>query len=104
VTVNVGTRFLELNNELTVLARESARKSLELERARGDLQRSLDELNASHWHLRKIQEVLPICMDCGKVKTGAARWEDVVEYLKKNSLFLSHGYCPECGDLALARG
>ena len=35
-------------------------------------------------------------MHCGKVKTGEARWEGVVDYLKKNSLFLSHGFCPDC--------
>jgi heme-degrading monooxygenase HmoA len=101
--VNAGANLLELNNELAVLARENARKGLELERARADVQRTLDELNATHWHLRKIQEVLPICMKCGKVKTGDASWESVVEYLRKNTLFLSHGYCPDCGALALAR-
>jgi heme-degrading monooxygenase HmoA len=101
--VNAGAKLLELNNEMTVLARENARKGLELERARSDAQRALDELNATHWHLRKIQEVLPICMECGKVKTSDARWESVVEYLKKNTLFLSHGYCPDCGARAIAR-
>jgi hypothetical protein len=35
-------------------------------------------------------------MYCGRVKTGTAHWEDVVEYLKQNSLFLSHGCCPDC--------
>jgi response regulator RpfG family c-di-GMP phosphodiesterase len=53
-------------------------------------------LDNSYWHLRKIQEVLPICMECGKVKTSDSSWEDVVNYLKKNTNFLSHGYCPEC--------
>ena len=100
---DAAAKFVELNNELTVLARESARRAFELERTKSDLQRSLDELNASHWHLRKIQEVLPICMDCGKVKTGVSRWEDVAEYLRENSLFLSHGYCPECGEREMAR-
>ena len=60
------------------------------------LQTSYDHLDKSFWHLRKLQEVLPICMRCGKVKTADAAWEDVVTYLKNNSLFLSHGYCPEC--------
>ena len=100
---NVATKLVEINNELAVLAREDARRKDELDRARNDLQRTLDELNASHWHLRKIQEVLPICMDCGKVRAGAGGWESVVDYLKENSLFLSHGFCPECEVRMLAR-
>ncbi len=80
--------MLQLNNELAVLSREHARRGKELERA-------LEELKTSNWHLKKIQEVLPICMECGKVKT-TSQWEDVLSYLKENALFLSHGYCPDC--------
>lgn len=87
--------LVRLNNELAVLSREHARRGRELEAA-------LAEIDRSYWHLKKIQEVLPICMDCGRVKTGEASWESVVDYLKKNSLFLSHGYCPECADRARA--
>lgn len=75
---------------------EDSRSSLE-----GDnrtLKAAYDHLDQSFWHLRKIQEVLPICMECGKVKTTETSWEDVVSYLKKNTMFLSHGYCPECAN------
>ena len=87
--------LLHLNNQLTVLSRENAQRNKELEKAKCDLTRAMEDLRTSHWHLRKIQEVLPICMDCGKVETGV-EWQDVVTYLKKNALFLSHGYCPDC--------
>jgi heme-degrading monooxygenase HmoA len=80
--------MLRLNNELAVLSRENVRRGRELERA-------MEELKTTTWHLKKIQEVLPICMDCGKVKTSA-KWEDVLSYLKENAPFLSHGYCPDC--------
>lgn len=80
--------MLQLNNELSVLSREHARRGKELER-------TLEELKTSHWHLKKIQEVLPLCMECGMVKT-TTQWEDVVSYLKENAPFLSHGYCPVC--------
>lgn len=33
---------------------------------------------------------------CSTVKTADASWEDVVSFLKNNSMFLSHGYCPDC--------
>lgn len=62
------------------------------------MQDAYEQLQNSFWHLRKIQEVLPICMGCGKVKTNDSSWEDVVQYLKNNALFLSHGYCPECAE------
>jgi hypothetical protein len=80
--------ILRLNNELSTLGRELTRRSRELDHA-------LQDLKTSHWHLKKIQEVLPICMECGKVKT-TTQWEDVVSYLKTNAMFLSHGYCPAC--------
>ncbi len=65
------------------------------------LQETLDTLKKSHWHLRKLQEVLPICVVCGKVKSAEAKWEDVHTYLRANAEFLSHGYCPDCGRQAL---
>jgi len=60
------------------------------------LKAAYDQLDKSFWHLRKIQEVLPICVMCGKVKTSDSSWEDLVKYVRDNSRFLSHGYCPEC--------
>ncbi len=89
-------QLLELNNSLTVMTREKARQAKALEQARAKLEATLEELDTSYWHLRKIQEVLPICTVCGRVKTGDSSWEQVVDYLKRNSLFLSHGLCPDC--------
>jgi hypothetical protein len=89
-------KLIETNNELVVNSRELARRTRELEHARETLQSTLEELESSYWHLKKIQEVLPICMGCKKVKTSEATWEDVVDYLEQNALFLSHGYCPDC--------
>ena len=92
----LGQELMDLNNRLAVLVRENERKAKALAAANRKLESTLQELNQSYWHLRKIQEVLPICMECGKVKTGDAKWEAVVDYLKANTLFLSHGYCPDC--------
>ena len=71
-------------------------KTTELAAANVKLQETLDELHRTHWHLRKIAEVLPMCAECGKVKPGDGEWASVVDYLRDNSLFLSHGCCPEC--------
>jgi hypothetical protein len=94
----------DLNNRLAVEIRESARKGKELERVNQRLQETLHELDTMYWHLRKIQEVLPICLECGKVKTAEGTWQTLVEYLKANSRFLSHGYCPKCYARIVAGG
>jgi response regulator RpfG family c-di-GMP phosphodiesterase len=57
---------------------------------------TLDDLRESHWHLRRIEELLPICSYCGKVRTEEAYWQSVEEYLRENSNFLTHSICPEC--------
>lgn len=91
-------QLIGLNNELSVLMRENARQNKALTKAQADLTNSYDELKNSNWHLKKIQELLPICMGCGKVKTGDTTWDDLTTYFKQNSAFLSHSYCPDCGD------
>jgi heme-degrading monooxygenase HmoA len=96
--------LLELNNRWALLVREYEKNARALRQTSEELEKALAELNESHWHLRKIQETLPICMYCGKVKTGDAHWQGVVEYLKANSLFLSHGCCPNCLPLMEGEG
>jgi response regulator RpfG family c-di-GMP phosphodiesterase len=98
-------RLLNQLAHLNQSVKDSASRIEELETAQSSMsyenrviRESYDQLQNSFWHLRKIQEVLPICMGCGKVKTDEASWEDVVDYLKSNALFLSHGYCPECAE------
>ncbi len=94
----VAEELLMLNNELSVLSRENARRNRELESARRELADALAELESSYWHLRKIQEHMPLCMRCGKMKTGEAEWESLVDYLRSNDILVSHGYCPACAD------
>ncbi len=93
--------LMRLNNELSTMARERARRQRELDRTRRELEATLEELETSYWHLQKIQEVLPVCMQCGKVKTVDLEWQSVIDYLKANDVFLSHGYCPDCADTVL---
>ncbi|HYP04695.1 MAG TPA: PAS domain-containing protein [Bryobacteraceae bacterium] len=94
--------LLAMNNDLAVLVRENQRQKKALEAVTLELQSTTKELQESYWHIRKIQEVLPICMQCGKVKTEHSVWQDVVDFLKQQSLFLSHGYCPTCAAGMLA--
>ena len=89
--------LLEVNQELAVLSREAKRKSRELAASKEELERTLEELKTTHWHLEKVQEVISLCMRCGKIRADAANWETLQEYLVKNEIFTSHGFCPDCG-------
>jgi heme-degrading monooxygenase HmoA/hemerythrin-like domain-containing protein len=95
--------LIALNNQLSVLMRENARNSKALEKTHAELEKAYQDLNESHWHLNKIQEVLPICMMCEKVETDEGKWDDLINYFKKNADFLSHGYCDDCGTEAMAQ-
>jgi flagellar biosynthesis regulator FlaF len=77
-----------------ILARRDAEVRIREEHAA--LEKAMHDLDQSHWHLDKVAEFLPICMECGKVKTAGAQWEPLIEYFRKNELFLTHGLCPEC--------
>lgn len=89
-------QIIELNNELARLARTAQQQNRELSIAKQELATALAERDQSFWFIRKLHEVLPICMGCNKVRPGKSRWQDVVEFLHQNTKFLSHSYCPEC--------
>jgi hypothetical protein len=75
--------------------------SRELEAATTQLASVLQELRESHWLLRKAAEVLPTCMYCHRVRGDENQWQSAMEFLRKNSTFLSHGCCPACYDQAM---
>jgi PAS domain-containing protein len=81
--------------------RELLAAKAELEEANQRLRATIEERDRSYWQLKRIAEVLPICMDCGDVRPEG-EWMDVVDYLKQNAMFLSHGLCPSCERKRLA--
>jgi heme-degrading monooxygenase HmoA len=86
----------EINHEMLVLVREHARQNKELQAAKQALEETLSDLNTVYWHLRRVREVLPICLNCGKVEVEGAQWETLFSFMQDHFPFLSHGYCPEC--------
>ena len=78
-----------LNADLAALTRENVRLAAEVASAHR-------ELRDAHWHIDKIAEVLPMCLECRRVQTCPDVWEDVATYLTRHSQFLSHGYCSSC--------
>lgn len=81
--------MLEARRDAELRTEEAAESAARLARA-------LEELKEHNWLLGKVAEVLPTCMYCGRVKAGESGWEEAIEYLKRNSTFLSHGCCPTC--------
>ena len=103
--------LLRTNNQLAVLAREreAARNALEIARRElailnSEQAATLESLHSSYWHIQRIHELLPICMDCGEVKAADGNWQRAREFLMENAMnpFLSHGYCPACEKRLLA--
>jgi hypothetical protein len=98
---SLSEHLQRLNNELSTLAREHARQERKYRVLSEKLQATLDDLERSYWHLKKIQEAVPICMGCSRLKGDGSNWQTLTDYLKGNRIFLSHGYCPNCAESIL---
>jgi hypothetical protein len=72
----------------------SAEAALRTENAA--LQGAVSRVGAALRSLHEIEKILPICLECGRVQTGSAQWEDVLAVVRRIPAFLSHGYCPDC--------
>lgn len=94
--IDLEQSLVRANNDLAVLAREHARQHVELEQAIAARERS-------EWTLRRIGEVMPVCLACGSVDDGSDDWPSVIRFLTENGVSLSHGYCPPCGTAELAK-
>jgi hypothetical protein len=94
----VARELMELSSELARITRERAKVAAELNAA-------MEALRTSHWHVKRIQEFLPICAQCHRVpagEPGRGEWRHLVSFLADNGLLMSHGYCPECERQVLA--
>jgi FixJ family two-component response regulator len=96
----------KLFRELGLLGREVAISALRSDLARdheetlsmgiADLRVALAGAWATLAHLRKIEEKIPFCASCQRMRTPDATWSDLVSYLKESSRALSNVLCPEC--------
>lgn len=61
------------------------------------LKRALSEV-------KTLQEFIPICVSCKKVKDDKGYWNQVESYISKHSgAEFSHGYCPQCYETEMER-
>jgi hypothetical protein len=77
-----------------VVARDiTMRKVLEAER-----EKLITELKGARGTVRELEQLLPVCASCHKVRDEHGGWDEMEQYLKKQSVAVSHGICPDCFD------
>jgi DNA-binding response OmpR family regulator len=67
------------------------------------LRRTNEELRTALKQIRTLKDLLPICMDCKKVRNDTDYWQELDEYVKQaTDTEFSHGLCPGCMEKRLA--
>lgn len=88
----VSDRWGDVAGRLVVTRDITVRKVLEAERERliGELKRALNEV-------RTLEELLPICASCKKVRDDKGYWSQIDVYLRtRAAVEFTHGICPDC--------
>ncbi len=74
--VGVGHRIVKMQERLTI---------------------QIQELRQAMEHIKTLQDILPICSFCKKIRDDQGYWERVDMYISKHSdTQFSHSVCPEC--------
>ena len=67
------------------------------------LRRTNLELQDALAHIKTLKGLLPICMDCKKVRDDQDYWREIDEYIRQmTDTEFSHGLCPDCLQKRLA--
>lgn len=62
----------------------------------------IEKLHKTEEEVKKLQDILPICAKCKKIRDDEGFWNQVEEYLATHSnIRFSHGLCPECAEEVL---
>ncbi len=84
---NQGVRYF-----LTVMLDITARKKTEIE-----YQKTIQELRIALSEIKTLRGILPICVNCKKIRDDKGYWEQVESYVTNHTeAMFSHGICPEC--------
>ncbi len=66
-------------------------------RLEGSLAAKIEELQDALNHVDRLQGMLPICMDCKKVRDDGDYWQQIDQYLIEHTgADVTHSLCPEC--------
>ncbi len=68
-------------------------------RANEERENLISQLKAALAELKTLQEILPICSYCRKIRDDENYWESVEGYISRHTKSrFSHGICPDCMD------
>jgi PAS domain S-box-containing protein len=89
----------DLDNQVIYsVARDITRRK----RAEEERERLLKELQDALAEVRELQEILPICMYCKRIRDDANYWQSVEAYITHHTKTrFSHGICPPCYEKAI---
>ena len=82
------------NRDLELLVQQ---KTIELQKSNESLMKKNQELENALNEVHTLKTLLPICSICKKIRNSEGQWENIDDYLLKNSeIKLSHGMCQDC--------
>jgi PAS domain S-box-containing protein len=62
-----------------------------------ELIKTIETTLVLHDEIKTLEQILPICANCKKIRTDTGDWKNVEEYIEEQSTSqLSHGICPDC--------
>ena len=69
----------------------------ERKEAEKELQKKMKELRQAMDQIKTLRGILPICMNCKKIRDDQGYWNQVEIYVRKHTeADFSHGLCPDC--------
>ena len=62
-----------------------------------ELARSNRQLSLALEQVRQLNQLLPICSNCKKIRNDSGYWEQIETYIADNSeAVFTHSLCPDC--------
>jgi DNA-binding NtrC family response regulator len=86
-----------MNVQLSEANAELIKEIAERKRVEEERERLIVELKEALNKIKTLSGLLPICMDCKKIRNDKGYWEQIEVYIRDRSeADFSHSICPEC--------
>lgn len=97
VEVSVTVSPIRNSRGMVIGASSIGRDISERRRQEAERVKLIADLTTALAHTRTLQELLPICASCKKIRDDRGYWQQVEVYLKRHSgMGFTHGLCPDC--------
>jgi DNA-binding NtrC family response regulator len=78
------------------------RYAIERKRILSERERLIDELQAARDNIKVLTGLLPVCMQCKKIRDDKGYWSQMEVYIEANSeADFTHGICDECKETVI---